>query len=264
MLVVSRKLKEKLLFPAINAAIQVLEIKQGVVRLGIDAPPEVTVVRDDVANRQADGPHRKTNPDEVRTAAPGRAELARQLRERLKTTGVGLGLARLQLEAGRFEEARKTLAALEDDFQLLLYGVDGETDSPVPGRPAAEARKPRRALLVEDDRDERELLAGFLRRSGLEVDTAGDGADALDRLRSRGKPDVLLLDMGLSRVDGPAVVRELRHDPAYRGLKIIAVTAHAPDEFDLQRGPAGVDRWCRKPFDPGALLHELQQELRNA
>ena len=56
-------------------------------------------------------------------------QITRQLQDRLKTTGVGLGLLRLQLDAGMTEEARTTLASLQDDFQLLLHGVK-ETEKP--------------------------------------------------------------------------------------------------------------------------------------
>ena len=56
-------------------------------------------------------------------------QITRQLLGRLKTTGVGLGLLRLQLDAGMTEEARTTLASLQNDFQLLLLGVK-ETGRP--------------------------------------------------------------------------------------------------------------------------------------
>src|SRR5438874_8031130 len=57
-------------------------------------------------------------------------QITRQLLGRLKTTGVGLGLLRLQLDAGMTEEARTTLALLQNDFQFLLHGVK-ETEKPV-------------------------------------------------------------------------------------------------------------------------------------
>ena len=49
--------------------------------------------------------------------------------------------------------------------------------------------------------------------------------------------------MGLPRVDGPTAVREIRRNPAYAGLKIFAVTGRSPEEFDLERGPGGIDAW---------------------
>ena len=129
---------------------------------------------------------------------------------------------------------------------------------PAPPKP----RRARTALLVEDDTNERELLAGFLRMAGLDVATAGDGDDALDYLHRQGRPDVVLLDMVLPRCDGPTTVREIRRDPTLAGLKIFAVTGHSPDRFNLQPGAAGgIDRWFNKPLNPEALLHDLNQEL---
>jgi CheY-like chemotaxis protein len=114
---------------------------------------------------------------------------------------------------------------------------------------------------VEDNANERELLALLLRRSGLEVDTAGDGCDALEYLHTRGRPDVVLLDMGLPRLDGPSTVRELRRLPACAGLKVFAVSGHPREEFDLDAGPSGIDRWFQKPIDPGALIDGLSRDL---
>ena len=260
MLVLSRKLKEKIVLPTVRTAIQVVEIKGGVVRLGIEAPPEVTILREEVVGRAAEW-KREEAPPPSRTAVNGSCgPLTGPMLRRLKFTGMGLGLLRLHLDAGSMENARALLAALQEDFQLLLHGVEGCLEGSAPQKPAA-AAKQQKALLVEDDRTQRDLLAGFLRRSGLEVATAGDGADALDYLRSHGKPDVVLLDMGLPRVDGPTMVREVRRNPAYAGLKIFAVTAHRPEEYDLGSGPTGVDGWFQKPLDPQELLQDLQEEL---
>ena len=160
-----------------------------------------------------------------------------QLCDRLKTTAQGLGLLRLQLDAGMLEEVRTSLVQFRDEFQLLRYGVEGEMEAAA-AKPRPKVRKARRALLVEDDRNQRELLAGFLRQSGLTVDVAGDGADALDYLGTHARPDVVLLDMGLPRVDGPTMVRQIRNNPDFGGLKIFGVTGRLPEEFDLERGRA--------------------------
>jgi CheY-like chemotaxis protein len=166
----------------------------------------------------------------------------------------------LLLDAGRTDDGKETLARIRDDLQLLRYGLEGELEEPPPQRPSAKRKGPT-ALLVEDDGNQRELLAGFLRMAGLEVDTAGDGSDALDYLRSRPRPDVVLMDMGLPRCDGSTAVRQIRRDPAYAGLRIFAVTGCAPEQLDLGTGPAGIDHWFRKPLDSASLLNELKQEL---
>jgi carbon storage regulator CsrA len=248
MLVLSRKPNEKLIFPTLGVTVQVLEIEGGGVVLGIDAPPAVGVRR-----------------EEVQPAGRAAAELgcnhrADQLHDRLRTTSMGLGLLRLQLDAGLADEARATLDVLHGELQVILRGVAGKLKNQPLLRSVAVPKR-QKALLVEDNVNERELLAALLRRGGLQVDTAGDGADALDYLRSGAKPDVVLLDMGLPRVDGPTTVREIRRDPALAGLKIFGVSGHAPGEFDLAPGSAGVDCWFQKPVDSTALLHGLTAAL---
>jgi carbon storage regulator CsrA len=191
MLVLSRKPHQKIVFPGMNTTVEVVSIKHGVVRLGIEAPPNVTVLREEL-------------------------QLVQQQRE-------GLG-------------------------------------QPPPRQPPAVPYKVK-ALLVEDNPNERELLAIFLRLGGVDVELAGDGADALDYLRGGQRPDVVLLDMAMPRCDGPTTVREIRRDPAFGGLKIVAVAGLPEEDFNLGRGSAGVDRWFRKPVDPGLLLRCLKQEL---
>jgi carbon storage regulator CsrA len=253
MLVLSRRVRQKLLFPGIDVAVSVLSVKGGVVRLGVKAPPGVAVLRAELGGRGAIGAA-------PAPAAQGPPRLLRRLCDRLRVTGVGLGAVQLLLDAGRTEEGRQTLARIRDDLQLLRVGVEGELEEAAAagGRPSGPAP---RALLVEDDRDQRELLAGLLRLDGFEVDTAGDGCDALDYLRGRPRPDVVLMDLGLPRCDGATAVRALRGDPAQAGLRIFAVSGSPPEAFGLARGPAGVDRWFAKPVDPPALLHDLRQEL---
>lgn len=258
MLVLSRRTKEKVLFPGLGVSVQVVSVKGNVVRLGVEAPPEVAVLREELAGKTIEAPA----PRDVRSADEKRlAALARQLQQRLKITSVDLNMVQLLLDAGLAGDARLALGRVRDEFQLVRLGLDGELEEePKEVKKPAPARKALKALLVEDDQYQRELLAGVLRMGGVDVETAGDGCDALDHLRSHERPDVVLLDMGLPRCDGATVVRTVRNNPAYAGLRIFAVTGRAPAEFDLGAGPAGVDRWIRKPLDPTALLHDLAAE----
>src|SRR5207248_7954866 len=112
---------------------------------------------------------------------PLTARSAHFWRNRLNTASVGLALLRGQLRAGLAENAEATLDKVDQALRALHERVD-----PAP-QPAPAPR--RKALLVEDDPNECELLAGFLRLAGLDVTTAGDGSDALDHLRKEGRPD---------------------------------------------------------------------------
>jgi two-component system OmpR family response regulator len=130
------------------------------------------------------------------------------------------------------------------------------------GKKTSSTARRKKALLVEDNDNERELLACVLRLAGLDVDTAGDGATALDYLHQWPHPDVVLMDMGLPRCDGPAVVRHIREDPLTARLKVFAVSGHQPDEFDF--GCGTVDGWFAKPVDPEALVRRIQEEMAAA
>jgi carbon storage regulator CsrA len=271
MLVVSRKLNEKLLFPAIQATVQVVAIKSGVVRLGVEAPREVAVVRAEIqglAAETAAAPNRPAGPRPAEPAGrptdspaggPSR-EVVHLLRNRLNAAAIGLAVLRRQRQLGLSQEADATLDQTEREIEEVRRHLEGLTQRPSPCPPAGRPRRGK-ALVVEDDGNERELLAGFLRLAGLEVDTAGDGAEALDRLRAGSRPDVVLLDMVLPRCDGPTTLREIRRDPACAGLKVFAVTGHAPERFAAEGGAGGVSRWFRKPVNPEELLREVQREV---
>jgi CheY-like chemotaxis protein len=231
-------------------------VKRGRVRLGVEAPPEVTVLREELQDRTPEWRKRELGLDDPAEES----NLWQQLvRNRLQVAGLGLAALHRQLESGQIQDAEETLQRIEEDHQLLRQRLRSETNPALKRKP--EAYKVPKALLVEDNANERELLATLLRRAGLQVDTAGDGSDALSYLHDRGRPDVVLLDMGLPSCDGPTTVREIRRDPTYAGLRIFAVSGHSPEEFDLDRGPAGIDRWFNKPVDLTALMHVLQQEL---
>ncbi len=257
MLVLSRRLNEKIVIPSIHTTVQVVGIKAGAVRLGIVAPPDVPVWREEVQDRRVEGAGAAPAP----AGAEARLKQVNQLvRSRLAIGHTGLELLRHQLRQGLTREAADTLERLDEDLEMLRRRLEqGDREPPKPPPPGR-----RQALLVEDNANERELLATFLRISGLDVVTAGDGADALKYLHTHAQPDLVLLDMGLPRCDGPTVVRELRRDPTYAGLKIFAVTGHGPEEYDLGDGPRGVNRWFQKPIDPHELVRTLGFELNRS
>ena len=156
---------------------------------------------------------------------------------------------------GRTEDANATLDKLSQEVQALCEGVEAAS-APAPApRPQAA----RRALLVEDDRNECELLAGFLAWPAWRWPPPATGPTPSTTC-GRARPDVVLLDMLLPRCDGPTTVRAIRQDPAYSGLRIYGVTGAPAENFGLAEGPRGIDRWFRKPLNPEALLRELTQE----
>src|SRR4051812_14429274 len=102
MLVLSRKVNEKLLLPGINAAIEVVAIRAGVVRLGINAPPDVAVLRAELQARAGEAMPSCG-------AAPLPRELAHQLRNRHNAATIGLAVLRRQQALGLARELDATL-----------------------------------------------------------------------------------------------------------------------------------------------------------
>jgi two-component system, OmpR family, phosphate regulon response regulator PhoB len=115
-------------------------------------------------------------------------------------------------------------------------------------------------LLVEDDPDIRELVAYKLTRGGFEVIEAADGLAALRSARSR-RPDAVILDMGLPRLSGIDVCRELRAAPATAAVPIIMLTG-AVRLTDLEQAyAAGATDYLVKPFSPRELQRRVEAAL---
>src|SRR5947209_1853035 len=99
MLVLTRRPRERILFPGINTTVQVVAVKSGAVRLGIEAPPEVTVLREEIA---AGGATREPGGSLLPggAAGPTLCQLNRLLRDWLDVTAIGLALLHRQIQAG--------------------------------------------------------------------------------------------------------------------------------------------------------------------
>ena len=112
-------------------------------------------------------------------------------------------------------------------------------------------------LLVEDHQEIWDFLSRRLKRRGFEVEVAEDGRQGLERARAE-KPDVMLLDMNLPEMDGWTVAKALRADEATRGIRIIALTAHAMAGDREKALAAGCDDYHAKPVDFSQLLNQIE------
>ncbi len=113
-----------------------------------------------------------------------------------------------------------------------------------------------KVLLVEDNEMNRDMLTRRLNRAGYEVEAAGDGEQALQKMRDTA-PDIVLLDMNLPVKDGWTACKEARQDPVTADLCIIALTAHAMGEDRDRALEAGCDDFATKPIDFPELLEKI-------
>ncbi len=111
----------------------------------------------------------------------------------------------------------------------------------------------KKILVVDDERHIVRLVEVNLTRAGYDVVTAYDGVEALEQF-AKEKPDMLVLDVMMPRMDGFEVLKKLQSDPASKGVPIIMLTAKAQDA-DIFRGwSSGVSSYLTKPFNPRELL----------
>lgn len=114
-------------------------------------------------------------------------------------------------------------------------------------------------LLVEDDRDTREMYSEFLSYAGLRVEATSSASRALERARDE-RPDVVVTDIAMPGMDGLELSRRLRATPPTREVPIIAVSGN-PTE---RARDAGCDVVLEKPCAPDRLLHAIEDVLGKA
>lgn len=120
------------------------------------------------------------------------------------------------------------------------------------------ADRPRRLLVVDDNRVNRRLAMAFAARLGWQADEADGGGRALELLVEEGAFDLVLLDISMPGLSGAEVLARLRGNPALRGLKVVAYTAHALAEERRQIMESGFDDLLVKPISLQALANVLK------
>ncbi len=113
-------------------------------------------------------------------------------------------------------------------------------------------------LLIEDDDQEQAVLSRYLEFVGARVVVAGDGEEGI-RKAIEDRPDLILLDMRLPKLDGWAVIQRIQMHPETSGIPVVAVTGMELESERLEA--AGFCGYLRKPFTPYHVLEEVERCL---
>jgi DNA-binding response OmpR family regulator len=118
-----------------------------------------------------------------------------------------------------------------------------------------------KVLVVDDETEIIQMITTILETNGHTVCLARDGIDALAKVASE-RPDVIILDLNLPRLDGFEVCKRLKADQATRSIPVVMLTADYTSMNDASRGvDAGADEYVVKPFLPPVLLHNIERLL---
>lgn len=172
--------------------------------------------------------------------------------------GIGLNLARkfAEMHGGSISANSKGLGQ-GSEFILKLPVVVGVAQPDGGGEPRAMADDGagRRVLVVDDNRDAADTLEAFLTMEGFSVAVAYDGAAALEKAQSLG-PDVVLMDIGMPRMDGYEAARMIR--AAGRPVRLIALTGWGQALDKVKAQQAGFDHHFVKPVDLATIIGVLR------
>ena len=118
----------------------------------------------------------------------------------------------------------------------------------------------KKILVIEDEVEINELVCSRLMMNGFEVISAQDGLEGLDMARKE-KPDLIILDVMMPKLNGYQVCRMLKFDDKYKSIPIIFLTARS-QQYDKEVGKeVSADSYIAKPFDGEVLLKEVKRLL---
>lgn len=251
MLVLSRKADQSVHFPNLGIKVEILQVNGKTVKVGVDAPRDIAILRGEIAEAERTQAAAKSEPSSQTR------EERHELRNQLHAAKFALKILQKQLDAGQSDKAEKTLTRALN----ALGNLDEMAAGPVAVRKETESQGTCRALIVEDNPNERLLMKGFLELCGYQVDAVADGEAAMEFLSSEAKPDIVLLDVNMPRMDGPTTVSAIRSNPAYQDIKLFMVSGEDRDDVNVTEGVMGIQQWFSKPIEPADLASGLAKTV---
>jgi len=168
--------------------------------------------------------------------------------------GIGLTLVKrlVEMHGGRIE-AKSDGPGTGSRFEVRIPLFSSDPKKGKPESPENRLPRPMRILIADDNRDSAHSMARLLRWSGNEVEVAYDGEEALHLAQTK-RPEVLLLDIGMPRLDGYRLAERIRAEAWSRQMILIAATGWGQDEDRRRSLESGFDAHLVKPVDPEALF----------
>ncbi len=296
MLILTRKEDQTVVFPNCGIVVHVLSVKGRTIKLGFEAPKEVEVLRGELLDSGAtripnceidttppvknqNSPKQFKPTQDKLAQSPQHSHEAHQLRNKLNSVTLAIHAINELKSRGKNSQADELLNLLVDKLAQIdrdwgcndvgrvlensaVYAtsVIPIADSPTSTR--ADSTKPLRLLVVDDDANERELLAGILEMNGCYCVTAASGNEALAVIENNATFDFALLDMHMPDRDGASTLKAIRANDRFAKLKVFSVSGTSPSECGATIGGEGFDGWLPKPLNPTTLWNHLQESLR--
>jgi chemosensory pili system protein ChpA (sensor histidine kinase/response regulator) len=142
------------------------------------------------------------------------------------------------------------------DLLALIRAQGGE--GLMSKRPLAGAARTRCVMVVDDSVTVRKVTSRLLERQGMDVIVAKDGVEAVALLQER-RPDVMLLDIEMPRMDGFEVARQVRHDERLADLPIVMISSRTGEKHQEHAAELGVNSFLGKPFQENELLATIDR-----
>ncbi len=262
MLVLSRRENETVVFANLGIQIEIVRVAGKVARLGIRAPRDVHVLRGELIDRGEHSLNEQATAEDsaARPAAKTDMETSRErrhaIRNRLNKAMLGLQVLQANLEAGQTADLEGLSYKIFQNLQELNEELQGE---PGEEKAAKKSNSPPRALIVDDNANEAELLAQFLQLNGYATDVAPNGREAVAWLQQNELPDVVLMDMNMPEMDGAAAIQCIRENRGLDAVRLFGVSGLDPEEAGFEAGEGVVEGWFTKPVDARRLVEEMRR-----
>ncbi|WP_372721589.1 response regulator [Novipirellula sp.] len=267
MLVLSRRSQQQIVFPNLGVTLRILQVRGQIVKVGIDAPPEVSILRQEMLASQSG------LASDTLTAVPLRDEAEHRRRNQLNVLQLHLDAIQSRIDRGALIDAKAMIDTLVARMNHDNREVASPRENAIPQAAIPQASKrqactreagitdPRvRLLVVEDSDNERSLMTYLLASQGFVVHVARDGGEACERLQYWGTlPDVILMDMQMPMLGGLETLHHIRQNERTRDLRVYAITGSRRRIEDEPAG-RGWDRWFAKPLDIKELVQAIQQD----